>query len=368
MPVANYNGNPAYQQFPQQAPRPKAKPATPAPAPAAPTRAPTYNPNQPTGPVPYPAASQLPGAQPPAPKAPDNAQLAQDIAALRKNDQAQDRRLENLERGQFQQPITHQPLPKANPTQQATRLTYVKHQVRSRESIYGIADHYGVTAEDIRKANNRRNDLLTTGETIYVPQRVPASQNSDYVTNFSTKKAPSTPKATGSTHIVARKETLSSIAAMYHVPVKSLQSANNIRNINVISLGQKLTIPGGTAPPVATSTKPTVKPDAKPGTEHFVAAPAKEPAKPAPTATVVKAPTATTPIPGAGVATGNIIKPTGQRGITSYRVEPGDNIDTVAKNYGTTPAEITRINRLGSPRLPAPGEEIVVPLPGSVAL
>jgi hypothetical protein len=49
-------------------------------------------------------------------------------------------------------------------------------------------------------------------------------------------------------------------------------------------------------------------------------------------------------------------------------VEAGDKIENVARTFNSTPAEIQRINKLSSPSLPAPGEEIIVPLPGSVAM
>jgi LysM repeat protein len=49
-------------------------------------------------------------------------------------------------------------------------------------------------------------------------------------------------------------------------------------------------------------------------------------------------------------------------------VEAGDEIQTVARNFGTTPNELQRINKLSSQKLPATGEEIIVPLPGSLSL
>jgi len=45
-------------------------------------------------------------------------------------------------------------------------------------------------------------------------------------------------------HIVKRGQTLSMIAARYGVSTKTLQNANNIRNRNVIYVGQRICIPG----------------------------------------------------------------------------------------------------------------------------
>lgn len=298
--------------------------------------------------MPYPSSSQFTGGQH-SPKSSDhNPTLAADLVALRSNDRIQDSRLDHLERGQRVAPT-----PTVTEPVQTTRLTYEKHQVRARESIWGIADRYGVTAEDIRKTNSRRTDFITEGEILYIPQRVSASTNTLAGTQPRGKVKPI--RSSKSTHIVQRGETLSTIAAAYGVSAKSLQSTNGIRNPNVIALGQKLAIPGSsngarTAQPLATSAKP-----------QRAAAPAP---KAATAAVVVIAPEPLTP--GSGTAIGSAVKPVGLRGITSYRVEVGDNVDSVAKTFGITPAELRRINRVD--QLPPTGEEIAVPLPGSVAL
>lgn len=49
-------------------------------------------------------------------------------------------------------------------------------------------------------------------------------------------------------HIVRRGQTLSMIAARYGVSTKTLQRANNIRNRNIIYVGQRICIPGKKAP------------------------------------------------------------------------------------------------------------------------
>jgi LysM repeat protein len=51
------------------------------------------------------------------------------------------------------------------------------------------------------------------------------------------------PAAAGNTHIVARGETLTSIAKMYKVTVDELQKANNIEDGRKLQAGQTITIP-----------------------------------------------------------------------------------------------------------------------------
>jgi LysM repeat protein len=65
----------------------------------------------------------------------------------------------------------------------------------------------------------------------------------------------STPAATGSTHVVARGETLTSIAKMHKVGIEELQKFNHIENDRKLQIGQTLVIPG--APGASPSPSPS---------------------------------------------------------------------------------------------------------------
>ena len=54
--------------------------------------------------------------------------------------------------------------------------------------------------------------------------------------------------AAGNTHVVARGETLTSIAKMYKVTVDELQQANHIEDGRKLQAGQTITIPGASSP------------------------------------------------------------------------------------------------------------------------
>jgi LysM repeat protein len=60
--------------------------------------------------------------------------------------------------------------------------------------------------------------------------------------------SPSHPVAAGNTHIVARGETLTSIAKMYKVTVDELQQANHIEDGRKLQAGQTITIPTSATP------------------------------------------------------------------------------------------------------------------------
>ena len=59
----------------------------------------------------------------------------------------------------------------------------------------------------------------------------------------------------GTTHTVARGETLTAIAKMYHVTIDELQKANNIEDGRKLQAGQTIIIPTSSSP--APSTSPT---------------------------------------------------------------------------------------------------------------
>src|SRR5437762_12372663 len=68
--------------------------------------------------------------------------------------------------------------------------------------------------------------------------------------------ASSHPAAAGNTHIVARGETLTSIAKMYKVTVDELQQANHIEDGRKLQAGQTIVIPTA-SPAAAGSSMPT---------------------------------------------------------------------------------------------------------------
>lgn len=69
-------------------------------------------------------------------------------------------------------------------------------------------------------------------------------------------------QAGGTTHMVARGETLTSIAKMYNVSVIELQKFNHIENDRKLQIGQTLNIPG----PAGAAASPSPTPSAAPGT------------------------------------------------------------------------------------------------------
>jgi len=78
---------------------------------------------------------------------------------------------------------------------------------------------------------------------------------SNYSPSPSSSESPHPPSA--NSHIVARGETLTSIAKMYNVSVTELQKFNHIENDRKLQIGQTLAIPG---PGTSASPSPSASP------------------------------------------------------------------------------------------------------------
>jgi len=130
---------------------------------------------------------------------------------------------------------TPTPPPAQPPEQVPTQATApppgegVEHVVRWGETVYVIASNYGVSVQEIVAANNLTDpDLIRAGDVLIIPGgTAPAAQQPGV-------------------HIVRRGESLNTIARMYGTTVNAIAMANGIVNPNFIYVGQRLTIPGGT--------------------------------------------------------------------------------------------------------------------------
>jgi LysM repeat protein len=121
--------------------------------------------------------------------------------------------------------------------------------VQRNDTLYGIALRYGVTVTAIAQANGITNvSLIFVGQRLIIPTggSVPVP----------TSPPPSGGSACGNVYTVQRGDTLFQIALKCRVSTFAIASANGLINLNLIYVGQRLTIPGGgSAPlPVPTST------------------------------------------------------------------------------------------------------------------
>ena len=94
------------------------------------------------------------------------------------------------------------------------------YQVKKGDTLYNIANKYGITLKELKAINNLENDNLAIGQLLNVPSGL--SQVSSYIVNSG--------------------DTLYSIAKKFDTSVSKLKQVNNLKN-NMLSIGQKLIIP-----------------------------------------------------------------------------------------------------------------------------
>ena len=109
--------------------------------------------------------------------------------------------------------------------------------VHAGDSLSTIALHFGVSIGALASANNIQNQsLVRIGQQLVIPGSGTAVSN-----------AVATQSSSGalSTYVVQPGDTLSTIAAHFGVTMQALSAANNIQNLELVRIGQHLTIPGG---------------------------------------------------------------------------------------------------------------------------
>ena len=98
--------------------------------------------------------------------------------------------------------------------------TYV---VKKGDSLYKIANSYGITVDELKKENNLSSNLLNIGQILSIPIK-------------------SNDSSSGNIYTVVKGDTLYSIARKNGVSVDEIKRENNLTS-NTLSIGQKLIIP-----------------------------------------------------------------------------------------------------------------------------
>ena len=94
--------------------------------------------------------------------------------------------------------------------------------VKKGDTLYGIANKYGVSVEELKRLNNLGSNSLSIGQVLQIPN-VDVTQGNENI------------------YVVIEGDTLYSIASNYGMSVDELKSLNNLGS-NILSIGQQLVV------------------------------------------------------------------------------------------------------------------------------
>ena len=184
--------------------------------------------------------------------------------------------------------------------------------VKKGDTLYSIARDKGTTVDEIKALNNINSNTLTIGKLLKLP-------------------SPTLPE---STYEVQRGDTLYSIAAKYGLTVEELKESNNL-DTNILSIGQLLNIP--TKEEVASNNTYTVK---KGDSLYSIAREFN---------TTVDEIKRINNLISNLLSIGQELKlPTNQSLETTYTVQKGDSLYSIARKFDTTVDILKDLNNLAS--------------------
>lgn len=169
------------------------------------------------------------------------------------------------------------------PSKETNTQGNVTYTVKSGDSLWKIANQFGVTVDELKRTNNLSGNVLQVGETLIIPSRIEEPE----------MPGEEVPPSSGVVeYVVQSGDSLYSIAKKYGVTARELQQYNNLPS-TLLSIGQVLLIPS---------------------TEDYI----------------------------------------------TYYVQSGDSLYSIASKYNTTVDEIKRLNNLTSNLLNI-GQLLIIP-------
>ena len=96
------------------------------------------------------------------------------------------------------------------------------YEVQRGDTLYSIANKYGLTVEELKESNNLDTNILSIGQLLNIPTKEEASSNNTY--------------------IVKKGDSLYSIAREFNTTVDEIKRINNLIS-NLLSIGQELKLP-----------------------------------------------------------------------------------------------------------------------------
>lgn len=223
----------------------------------------------------------------------------------------------------------------------------VDYTVQRGDTLGRIAKEQGVSVSALADVNNLSNpNLIYPGQVL----KIPAAGGSS-----------------GVTHVVARGDTLNRLAAQYNAPVSSIVSANGLSNPDLIRVGQKLLIPGGSGSGGSNSVGSDISD--RSGKYHVV----RRGETVERIAGQYKGVSANDIIRANGIVNGRIYAgaalylsgtghvAAGSAGAVSYKVRSGDRLGDIAHAHNVTISKLASENNISNPNLIRAGQVLSIP-------
>lgn len=203
--------------------------------------------------------------------------------------------------------------------------TGVNYTVQKGDSLWSIANKYGVSVEELKNANNLSSNLLNVGQTLKIPSEKEPTAG-DY-----------------SVYTVSKGDSLYSIAKKYNLSVNDLVKYNNLSSTN-LSVGQQLLIPTDEE---SIKTYTVAKGDSLWNIANKYGITIDE---------IKKANGLTTN----NLSVGQKLVIPDVKGEIGYIVKSGDSLYSIAKKYGITVDELKKANGITNNILTV-GQELIIP-------
>ncbi|MDW8325756.1 MAG: LysM peptidoglycan-binding domain-containing protein [Anaerolineales bacterium] len=205
------------------------------------------------------------------------------------------------------------------------------HVVQPGENLFRISLRYGVTVNDLMRANGLTSTRIYAGQTLVIPGSAASPASAAPAESVQPQPAASATPGEPVYHIVQRGETLFTIGLRYNLPWTRIALANGIHGERVYA-GQRLLIPVAGAPP-SNEAAPTPAPAAESGSP--------------PAAPQAEAP------PASG---GNL----------THTVRRGETLFTIGLRYNLRWTTIMAANNLPNERIYV-GQQLIIPV-GAAAI
>ena len=244
-------------------------------------------------------------------------------------------------------PVRTETIPLIRPVATTTPYT-----VKSGDTISGIAARYGLRWQDVIAVNpGIMPNRIQIGQVIQLPGQVDTSK---VAASHTPPKAPTpAPTRAETVYVVKSGDSISEIALAHGVKTEDIRKANDLKDVNKISIGQKLTIPGATK---SVANVGEVRPTPPRGDAPVKQVEEKE--KPV----IDPVPVKTDVIEDAAE-----LEPAGGAADTApistrekYTVKEGDDLYSIAIRWGVSPSDLRAANKLPSTEV-RPGMVLEIP-------